>query len=239
MIARPTRTIIVSILVVAALIFWCLVAFDYGDTVVAGTYRFDGDGVVCSLVLKADHTFAQEFKRGGTTSHATGTWRRIGEGGISFSNGFLPLPGEEVEPDGTSFADIHKTLGFLVTLRIRRYHVLWYGKRTSLTTDTPLGTYDGDEPGTPAVLILHADHSFEQAVTHRGISSHAEGTWSAGPGGEITFSKAFLKVSGEPLSKNESAVADDPRDSNLQITVANTERCTAPNLRKRYLLWQR
>jgi hypothetical protein len=237
MTARPTRIIIVSIFVVTALIFWFVVAIDFGDTVATGAYRFDSDGVGCSLVLKADHTFVEEFKRAGMTAHATGTWRRVGEGGISFSHGFLPLPGQEVEPDGTSFADIHKTLGLLVTLRMRRYHVLWYGKRTSPVTNAPLGTYDGDEPGTPAILILDADHSFEQEVAHGGISTRAKGTWSSGPGGEITFSKAFLKVSGEPLSENESAVADDPQNSNFQITIANTDRAVTPNLRKQYLPW--
>lgn len=237
MTARPIRIIIASILTVTALIFWCVAAIDYGDTVAAGAYSFDSNGVGCSLVLKADHTFVEEFGRPGVTARATGTWRRVGEGGIWFSHDFLPLPGQEAEPDGTSFADIHKTLGVLVTLRMRRYHVLWYGKRTPLITNAPPGTYDCDEPGTSAVLTLNADHSFEQEVSHGRISTHAEGTWSSGPGDKITFSKAFLKVSGEPLSKNESAIADDPQNSNLQITVANTDPSVTPNLHKQHLPW--
>jgi len=58
------------------------------------------------------------------------------------------VSGDEPEPDGTTFSDMHKTLGLFVSLRLRQYHVLWYGKADS--DNSVLGTYTGDEPGVPA-----------------------------------------------------------------------------------------
>ena len=164
--------------------------------------------VTCELVLKPDHTFVQELESAGSAAHAQGTWRRVGEGGISFSSAFLAVPGAMIEPDGTTFADMHKALGLFVTLRIRRYHVLWYGKPAPQSGTSPLGIYEGDAEGVKAMLTLHPDHSFEQEIARPGLSATARGTWATAQNGEITFSQAFLKTSGRPLDEGESATAD-------------------------------
>jgi hypothetical protein len=144
---------------------------------------------------KARSWFQQDLQIGGTKGHGEGTWRRIGEGGIAFSKGFLAVSGDEPGPDGTTYCDMHKTLGLLVSLRLRQYHVLWYGKSGS---DGPLpGKYIGDEPGVTATFVLNADRSFTQEIVQNGATRDATGTWSQDSNGTVRFSRAFLKTSGE------------------------------------------
>jgi hypothetical protein len=161
----------------------------------------------------------------------------VGEGGVEFSKEFLEVPGEEIEPDGTSFADMHKLFGVLVTLQMRPYHVLWYSRNDPSQDNSPSGTYTGDEEGVPAILTLKQDHTFVQEVTRLGVSRYAEGTWSFGKNGEMIFSNAFLKTSGEPLQENESAIAKNPQRSNLQIVVAASSDFGVPTFHKHQLLW--
>jgi hypothetical protein len=235
---KPGRTPgVVLLALVLAFAFWWVVASDYSDTVASGTYHFGQSGVMSTLVLKPDHTFQQELTRAGTTDRAMGTWRVLGQGGISFSKEFLAVPGEEIEPDGTSFADIHKPLGLLVNLQMRQYHVLWYGRHDTSQDNSPSGTYVGDEEGAPATLTLNHDQTFSQDVIHLGVPKHAEGTWSFGKNGEIIFSSAFLKTSGEALQENESAIAGNPEGSNLQIVIAASSDSGVPTFHKHQLLW--
>ena len=230
--AKAKRAGILLAVLLTSLCSWWLVASDYGDAAVYGTYQFAQNGVECMVVMKPDHTFEQELMRGGTEIHALGQWRRVGEGGISFSKDFLPVPGAECEPDGSFFADIHKAFGFLVTLAMRRYHVLWYGKRDSQSGNVPLGTYQGDQSEARLILTLRADHSFVQEVDHGGFATRSQGTWSTEPKGQISFSRTFLKTSGEQLTQDESAIVEEPQDTNLQITVANIAPSGPPVFRK-------
>ncbi len=234
MTSRVVRTSVVLTVFVIVLCVWGIAAFNYGDDVAVGTYHFAQARVTCELVLKPDHTFVHELESAGSAARAQGTWRRVGEGGISFSSAFLAVPGAMIEPDGTIFADMHKALGLFVTLRMRRYHVLWYGRPASQSGTSSVGTYDGDEEGVKATLTLHPDHSFEQEIIRPGLSVTARGTWAAAQNGGITFSQAFLKTSGKPLEDGESATADDPGGSNLQIVVANTSSSGEPIFRKKY-----
>jgi hypothetical protein len=235
-----TKPVLAFGVVLLAVIFgfavWWVVASDYSDAVASGTYHFRQAGVVSTLVLKPDHTFRQELTQAGSTKQAIGTWRHSGQGGISFSEEFLAVPGEEIEPDGTSFADMHKALGLIVTLQMRQYHVLWYGRQDPSQDDSPFGTYAGDEEGAPATLTLKHDHSFVQEVTKLGVARHAEGTWSFGKNREIIFSSAFLKTCGEPLQENESAIAEDPQGTNLQIEIAASSGSGVPIFHKHQLL---
>ncbi|MFZ0805762.1 MAG: hypothetical protein WAN03_06250, partial [Candidatus Sulfotelmatobacter sp.] len=108
------------------LVLWYVVS-DYGDGVASGTYHFAQDGQTSILVLKPDHTFQQELSEQGEVKRATGTWHRVGEGGIGFSKEFLAVSGQEAHADGSAFADMHKDSGFFVSLRLRQYYVQWYG----------------------------------------------------------------------------------------------------------------
>jgi hypothetical protein len=220
---------------ISCLVLWLCLAMDYGDAVAAGTYRFKRVAESSTLVLNLDHTFRQTRTVGSIETHSDGTWRREGEGGVSFSKEFLVISGDEPEPDGTTFSEMHKFLGLFPYLCLRQYHVLWYGKGGSDNLLT--GTYSGDEPGVAAALILSSDHSFSQTVAHGAIANHAEGTWSQDSDGTVRFSRAFLKSSGEPLGANEIASSTDPRGSNLQIEVSLTPNIPEPVFRKRLVNW--
>jgi hypothetical protein len=215
----------------AGFVMWGTAAVNYGDSVAVGKYRFKNDGETSTLVLNPDHTFQQAVRFGDIEQHSEGTWRRVGEGGISFSKEFLVVSGDEPEPDGTTFSDMHKTLGLFVSIRLRQYHVLWYGKADS--DNSVLGTYTGDGPGVPATLVLNSDHSFDQTVAHDGVVSHANGTWDQDSDGTIGFSKAFLKTSGEALKADEIASSMDPRGSNLQIEISKSKHTMEPVFYKR------
>jgi hypothetical protein len=220
---------------VVCCVLWYIVASDYGDGVASGTYHFAEDGETSTLVLKPDHSFQQELTEHGEVKRAAGTWRRIGEGGIAFSSEFLLVSGQEPGADGTAYADIHKNVGLFVSLILRQYHVLWYGRVDPSPTNTVSGTYAGDEPEVAATLTLRPDHTFEQVIHNVSVTNQAKGTWSVGQNGDIIFSKDFLKASGEALRSNESASAWDPHGSNLQIQIAVSSRSGAPTFRKKLL----
>ena len=215
------------------LLAWVVAATDYGDSVATGTYTFERNGESSTLVLNPNHTFQQTRRRGNDEQQAKGTWRNVGEGGLSFSKEFLIVEGDEPEPDGTTFCDMHKKFGLFASLRLRQYHVLWYGKTSA--GDSPVGTYKGDEPNVIATLTLREDHSFTQTLTHDDVTKYAKGSWSQDSNGTVWFSKQFLKTSGESLAEDEIASSMDPRGSNLQIEVSLSEHVAEPVFQKRPL----
>jgi len=224
----------VIFVVVVCFVLWYSVAADYGDGVTSGTYHLDQNDQTSTLVLKPDHSFQQELSEHGEVKRATGTWRRVGEGGIAFSKEFLNVSGQEPSADGTAYGDIHKDLGFLVSIKLRQYHVLWYGRADPSPTDTVSGTYTGDESGVSASLVLRPDHTFEQSINPLGVAKQAKGGWSISQNGDIVFSKDFLKTSGESLRSDETASHDGHlQGRNLQIQIAKTSRSGVPTFRKK------
>ena len=204
---------------------------NYGDSVATGKYVYDNGGEHSALILNPDHTFEQTLRMGNVERTSEGSWRRVGEGSISFSKEFLVISGDEPEPDGTTFSDMHKALGLFVSLRIRQYHVLWYGKTDSGSSVT--GTYKGDEPEISATLTLNPDHSFEQTVSRSGVANHATGTWGQNSDGTVLFSKDFLKTSGRSLDEDENASSMDPQGSNLQVEISKAKHTVEPVFHKR------
>jgi hypothetical protein len=228
---RWLKTIGGVLLFLFCLLAWLVAAMDYGDSVATGTYTFKRNGESSVLTLNPDHTFHQTRRLGNDDRHAEGTWRREGEGYISFSKEFLVVTGDEPEPDGTTFCEMHKMLGLFTSLRMRQYHVLWYGKTSA--GNSPVGAYKGDEPNVTATLSLNEDHSFVQTLTYNDVTKQANGTWSQDTNGTVWFSRQFLKTSGESLSSNELASSIDPRGSNLQIEISVAEHLAEPVFRKR------
>jgi hypothetical protein len=226
---------------VFTLLIFCFVllyiASDFSDGVVSGRYHLAQNGETSILVLKPNHSFEQELSHSGKTEHAEGSWRRLGEGGIAFSKEFLIVSGQEPGADGTTYGEIHKPFGFLVSIALSQYHVLWYGRVDPSPDKNVYGTYTGDEEGVPATLVVKQDHTFEQTVTHLGVAKHAEGTWSLSQNGDIIFSRDFLKTSGDSLREDETASAGNPEGSNLQIVIAVAAKWTTPIFRKRQLPW--
>jgi hypothetical protein len=230
---KVLRILSVCLFVLAVLsVLWYVVS-DYSDGVASGTYHFSQDGQTSILVVKPEHTFQQELSEHGEVRRATGTWHRVGEGGIAFSKEFLAVAGQEPHADGSAFADMHKDFGVFVSLSLRQYYVQWYGRVDPSPSNTVSGTYAGDEPGVSATLIVRPDHTFEQTIHTVSIANQAEGSWSVGQNGDIIFSKDFLKTSGAPLSSNETASAWDPKGSNLQIQISMTSRSGVPTFRKK------
>ncbi|HZY63919.1 MAG TPA: hypothetical protein VFE38_15485 [Edaphobacter sp.] len=232
------RALLVVLILWLGFAFWWIIASDYGDEVIAGTYHLDQDGEKSTLLLRSDHTFQQELKSSSAVEHAEGSWRRSGEGGISFSKEFLMLSGQEREPDRTGFGEIHKLFGFWLSIKLRQYHVLWYCKPDHSASSSLPGTYTGNEPGVMTSLTLNPDHTFNQTVSYLNTTKHSEGSWNVRKSGDVNFSKEFLKTSGEALTPNEMASAMDPRDSHcLQIEVAKTSKSGEPTYHKRQLFW--
>jgi hypothetical protein len=223
---RPVRVLVGLLLFIVCFFTWLVVAIDYGDSVAVGRYRYKRGEESSTLVLNPDHTFRQTRWFGSNEYHSEGTWRREGEGGISFSKEFLVVAGDEPEPDGTTYSDMRKFLGVFVTIRLRQYHVLWYGKTDS--DDSLPGVYKGDEPGVTATLVLNVDHSFNQEIAQDGLTHHAVGTWSQGSNGTVQFSREFLKTSGEPLRGDETASSIDPHGSNLQVEISMADHVLEP-----------
>lgn len=218
-----------------AAVEWLVVASDYRDSVFLGTYSCKQGVSSSTLVVRSNQTFQQTVTSRGVTQSRTGTWRRVGEGVIAFSGDFLPLPGQELAADGTSYGRLSKSFSVLPTITLAQDHVLWYSRTTPAQSTSVAGTYVGDEEGTPATLVLRKDRTFEQAVTFAGQTSRSHGTWSVRKDGDILFSKDFLKTSGEPLTSNERASASPPKGSNLQIEVAVDPTLAPPVFRKKVL----
>lgn len=223
------------VILVVCFSLWLVVAMDYEDHVAVGKYSYKGSGESSTLVLNPDHTFQQSLRSGSDEQHSEGTWRRSGEGGISFSKEFLVVAGDEPRPDETTFGDMEKILGLFVRIRLRQYNVLWYGKTSP---DKQLcGTYKGDEPGVSTILVLNMDQSFTQEIVRNGITRRATGKWSQDPSGTVRFSSAFLKTSGEPLRNDETASSIDPQGSNLQIEISMAKHVPVPTFYKRLSWW--
>jgi hypothetical protein len=63
-------------------------------------------------ILKLDLSFQQELSQHGNVAHATGTWPRVGEGGMALSKEFLTVSGQEPGADGTGMPTSKKICDF-------------------------------------------------------------------------------------------------------------------------------
>jgi hypothetical protein len=233
---KAARVLGAFVVLVSAFALWYTVAADYSDSAISGTYRFSQIGVASSLVLNPDHTFHQMLNRSGTTEDVKGTWRRVGEGGIDFSKEFLVIPEQEPNPHGESFGDIHKDFGLLISINLRQYQIEDYSKVDPSADSALSGTYAGKGEGVEARLFLKPDHTFEQWVGPPDVEKHAQGSWKLSPNGDIAFSNAFLKASGQQLTEDETATCSHTEGSTyLQIEIDMTSKSGSPSFRKRQI----
>jgi hypothetical protein len=218
---------------------WFVVASDFGDSVVIGTYHLAGNGETSTLVLKRDHTFAQRLTRGGKVQDAKGTWRSISSfGGIAFSMDFLPVRGEEPGGNGLTYAHLKKILGiYPVKLLLTTYDVEWYGRLDPNSGDPVAGSYAGDEERVQSSLVLRANRTFEQTVSFKGVTKHASGAWNFNSKGDIEFSREFIKSTGDALSADETATAWNPKGAPLQIEIDAASRLKEPVYWKWQMPW--
>ena len=230
---------VICVLVLAGIgICWFVIASDYSDAAASGTYRLVHKGVTSTLVLRADHSFRQEVSDSSGTRRAEGTWRRVGEGGVSFSPDFLTLPGEQRGEDGTAFCDMERKFGIWIRLSLRTYTVVWYGRTEPATTDPVAGRYQETAGTHSRTLVLNTDHTFDQTVAGFMQTASARGTWSVASNGDVVFSKEFIKSSGQPLASGETAKSMDPRGSPfLQIEIAADQQPETLSYYKKHLPW--
>ena len=228
---------VVGALIIGWLCFglWYFIASDYSDGVASGVYHLSQNGETSTLILKPDHSFQQVLDRSGEVRHAEGTWRHVGGyGGIAFSKELMVMIGQELGADGTAYGNLKKPFGlFPPSITLSTYDVEWYGKVPPTADTTAMGDYAGDEEGVPAALTLKPDHTFEQTVTHGGIPKHSLGSWTSSQTGEISFSKSFIKSTGESLREDETASTVGGKGSNLQIEIAVDPKLGVPTFRKR------
>lgn len=90
---------------------WYSIAANYSYAALEGTYDYKGKGETCTLYLRSNHTFLQEFRRSGNVQKAQGTWNRYGQSHVSFSQEFLKMSGEEMNADGQAHGQFQKNLG--------------------------------------------------------------------------------------------------------------------------------
>lgn len=216
---------------------WFVVASDYGDNVVSGTYVLSHDNETCTLILRRDHRFDQTVSRGSVVQHASGTWRHVSfQSGVAFSKEFVPLTGQDLSGDGTAYGDVNKMFGLLPdSLTLSTYHVEWYGRVDPASGDSVAGTYAGDEEGVKSLLVIKPDHTFNQTVSRLGVAKRAIGAWNFKANGDISFSKSFLKSTGEAIGDDETATSENPKGSPLQIEIEVVSRLGVPTFRKRLL----
>lgn len=228
-----------ALLLLGILFWWFLVASDYSDAAACGKYKLNYRGVRSSLVLRCDHSFSQDVSNAGKIQHATGTWRRVGEGGVNFSKEFISLPGEQLGEDGSSYADMRRQFGLLIHLDLRTYEVVWYGKADPGDKNGVAGRYKQTSGNYARSLVLNSDHTFAQDEVGWLQTASAKGTWSVAHNGDILFSRGFLKPSGQPLAADETAKAIDPQGTwVLQIEIAADPHFGIPSYKKKQLPWQ-
>lgn len=231
----PPRTVLLVLCMLVLAMEWMVIASDYKDSVFLGTYHLEQGGESSNLTLRTDQTFQQAVTHDGFVRRCHGTWRRTGEGTISFSKDFIPLMGQEPGADGLPYGILEKSFGLFPAIALAHQHVLWYSRTDTSQGSSLAGTYAEDEAGVTAALVLREDRTFEQTVTRGGQTRHAYGTWKLRDDRDILFSREFLKASGEPLTEAETASACKPAGSNLQIRIAAAQSPAQPVFKKEML----
>lgn len=128
---KPARKVAGVIAILLACLVWWWMSWDFSDRFVAGRYIARSKGQRTILVLNADHSFNQEIRANTATVHANGSWRRIGEGGIVFSENFLRLS-NAATGDNEIYGNLDNTFGFwTLTLDSKyndqtKYHKIWF-----------------------------------------------------------------------------------------------------------------
>jgi len=104
------------LLVIVLFWVWYGVASNYDYGSLEGTYVYQGNGEICTLLLRPDRTFVQELNRSGEIQKSQGQWHRYGQAHVSFSSEFLKLPGEELNGDGQAHGQFAKAFGLFPAL---------------------------------------------------------------------------------------------------------------------------
>lgn len=84
--------------------------------------------------------------------------------------------------------------------------VVWYVIASDYSYDAISGVYSQSSTTKTSTLILKKDQSFEEEVTHDGITEHARGSWRRIGEGGVVMSSEFITL---PSLKRRSDGAVD------------------------------
>jgi hypothetical protein len=118
---RMQRRLKIAVLIfapIAAFVAWFYIAANYDYGALSGEYVYKTKDASCVLYLHSDTTFVQNLSDSGRLEHVHGQWRRYGQAGVSFSNEFLKLPGQEFDGSNAAFGKFDKTLGIFPKLTL-------------------------------------------------------------------------------------------------------------------------
>jgi hypothetical protein len=77
---------------------------------------------------------------------------------------------------------------------------LWYSRAADYDYGALAGTYVLSSNGETCALYLRPDRTFSQELTRAGVAESAHGTWHRYGEAHVSFSKEFIKLSGEELN---------------------------------------
>jgi len=105
---------------------WYMYAADYSYHAISGTYVFKQHGYTYTLKLHPDKTFDERVAIQGNWRDTKGTWRRIGEGGVTFEGDFLPPPGITKSTSGSVYAEANKSYTLRPSLDFSEESIRFY-----------------------------------------------------------------------------------------------------------------
>jgi hypothetical protein len=112
---RASAVALLSILLVYV---WYTSAAENRPAALAGTYVLKDAKGICRLELRRDLTYKEDLESTGETKRSDGKWRQLGESGIIFSGGFLPVTRQQLDSDGAAYGWFGKILGFFPYIRL-------------------------------------------------------------------------------------------------------------------------
>src|SRR5260370_40845113 len=81
----------------------------------------------------------------------------------------------------------------------------WYAIAANYDYGALAGVYVLDHNGEKCVLDLRSDRSFTEELVHSGDIQRAAGTWYRYGQSHVSFSREFLRVSGQELNASREA----------------------------------
>jgi hypothetical protein len=97
-----------------------------------------------------------------------------------------------------------RIIGLLAFLAIVLF-CFWYWEAENYSQSSMSGTYTFHSEKEKSILVLRADHTFQQELERDGNVKRASGSWRITGLGHISFSREFLMMSGEESCYEEPA----------------------------------
>ena len=96
----------------------------------------------------------------------------------------------------------------------------WYLTAFNYGDSVAIGTYHLKQGSESSNLILKADHTFQQDLTHDGSAQRGQGEWRRIGEGGLAFSKQFLPVTGQELGADGTPYGEIQKTLGLFPSIA-------------------